>query len=112
MSLAAILALSFITSPTVAWPLVWIFGLAFGTYQTVYFALAMNYTDPRIAASMFSILMAFTNVGQGIGMALSGGLSDAIGFQATFIVLALLNLLALPFLPLIFRAKPEKALAT
>ena len=111
LSLASILALAFITSPSVAWPIVWIFGLAYGTYQTVYFALAMNYTDPRIAASMFSILMAFTNVGQGIGMGLSGVLSDGIGFQFTFVTLALLNLLALPFLPIIFRAKPERVTA-
>ena len=108
LSLAAILAFAFVTSTSIAWPIVWIFGLAYGTYQTVYFALAMNYTDPRIAASMFSILMAFTNVGQGIGMGLSGALSDGVGFQLTFIILALLNLLALPFLPVIFRAKAER----
>ena len=58
-----------------AWPIVALFGLAYGTYQTVYFALAMNYTDPRIAASMFSILMAVTNIAQGVGMAMSGFLS-------------------------------------
>ena len=62
-------------APAMAWPLVALFGLSYGTYQTVYFALSMNYTDLRIAASMFSILMAFSNVAQGVGMALSGVLA-------------------------------------
>ena len=61
-----------------AWPLVFLFGISYGTYQTVYFALAMNDTEPRIAASMFSILMAVTNVAQGVGMAFSGVLADGI----------------------------------
>jgi MFS transporter, PAT family, beta-lactamase induction signal transducer AmpG len=104
ISLVAILSLTFITSPSIAFPLVWLFGLAYGTYQTVYFALAMNYTDPRIAASMFSILMAITNIGQGVGMALSGMLVDVIDFRLTFVVLAALNLVALPFLPVIFKS--------
>ncbi len=48
----------------------------------------MNYTDPRIAASMFSILMAVTNVAQGVGIADGGGLTDAIGFRWTFVIIA------------------------
>jgi PAT family beta-lactamase induction signal transducer AmpG len=97
-----ILALAFTGSPGVAWPLVALFGLAYGTQQTVYFALAMKYTVPSIAASMFAILMAVTNVGQGAGMAVSGMLVDATSFQVTFIILAALNFLALPLLPRIF----------
>ncbi|MBN1260198.1 MAG: MFS transporter [Anaerolineae bacterium] len=105
LSLLAILALAFITSPALAWPLVALFGLAYGAYQTLYFALAMHYTDPRIAASMYSILMAVTNVAQGAGMALSGVMADRIGFRWAFAILALLNILALPLLPLIFKPR-------
>ncbi|MBN1179201.1 MAG: MFS transporter [Anaerolineae bacterium] len=105
IAFAGVLALALILSPTIAWPLVALFGLAYGTYQTVYFALAMAYTDPRIAASMFSILMAVTNVAQGVGMGVSGLLADAVGFRWTFVALAAVNVLALPILPVLFRKK-------
>lgn len=84
-----------------------LFGIAYGTYQTVYFALAMNYTDTRIAASMFSILMAVTNVAQGAGMAVSGIIADGAGFRWAFIVLAVVNFIALPLLPVVFNAAEQ-----
>ena len=105
LSFFSVLALSFVITPQMAWPFVALFGLAYGTYQTVYFALAMNYTDPRIAASMFSILMAVTNVAQGVGMALSGVFADSVGFRWAFVILTFVNLLALPLLPMVFRNK-------
>jgi len=105
VGLVGILLLAFINSPTMAWPLVTLYGLAYGTQQTVFFALAMKYTEKRIAASMFSILMAVTNVAQGAGMAISGISADAVGFRWTFAILALLNILALPLLPAIFGKK-------
>jgi PAT family beta-lactamase induction signal transducer AmpG len=110
LSMAGVGVLAAVNAPGTAFPLVAAFGLAYGTYQTVYFALAMKYTDPRIAASMFSILMAVTNIGQGIGMALSGALVDQIDYRLTFVVLAGLNLLALPLLPLVFRSSRETVL--
>jgi MFS transporter, PAT family, beta-lactamase induction signal transducer AmpG len=82
---------------------VFFFGLAYGTYQTVYFALAMSYTEPRIAASMFAILMAVSNVAQGAGMALSGIFADRLGFVLTFIIFGALNILAVPLLPALFK---------
>jgi PAT family beta-lactamase induction signal transducer AmpG len=98
----SILSLAGIITPWLAWPLVILFGLAFGYYETVYFAIAMRATDLRIAASMFSILMAIANVGTGIGLALSGALADTLGYRLTFMVIAALNILAVPLLPLIF----------
>jgi PAT family beta-lactamase induction signal transducer AmpG len=89
--------------------LVALFGVCYGTYQTVYFALAMEYTDPRIAATMFSILMAVTNIGQGVGLGLTGFFADSFGFKMTFIVMALLNFAVLPFLPMIFGKRVKKA---
>ena len=110
VSLFAIAALALTPTPILAWPLVILFGLAYGTYQTVYFALAMKHTDPRIAASMFAILMASTNVGQGVGVALAGVLADNIGFRWTFLLITALNLAALPLMPLVFgRRLPKPA---
>jgi PAT family beta-lactamase induction signal transducer AmpG len=102
LSLASVLGLAFILSPSIAWPLVGFFGVAYGACQTVYYALAMTLTDQRIAASMFSILMAVTNIAQGVGMAVAGLLVDASGYRWTFAVLAALNLLALPLLKPVF----------
>ena len=103
-SFFSILALAIIPGPGFAWPIVAVFGLSYGTYQTVYFALAMKYTDQRIAASMFSIFMALTNIGQGVGFAIAGGLANApaVGFRWAFVILTLFNLAALPLLPLVF----------
>jgi len=83
--------------------LVILFGVTYGTYQTQYFAAAMRFVDPRIAASMYAILMAFTNVGQGIGMYLSGALADLTGFSTTFMILIGLNLLILPLISVVFK---------
>ena len=108
-----ILGLSFLVGPkfglTVAVAIVVFFGVAYGAYQTEYFAVAMRLVDARIAASMYAILMAFTNIGQGIGMYLSGALADALGYQVTLLVLLGLNLLILPFIQVVF--KSEKVVA-
>lgn len=107
-SLTAILALAFIFSPLAAWPLAALFGLAYGYYETVYFALSMRLTDTRIAASMFAILMAVANLGTAIGVGLSGILVDTMGYRLTFAIIAGLNLLALPLLPVIFRSRIQR----
>jgi predicted MFS family arabinose efflux permease len=85
--------------------LVVLFGIAYGSAQTITFALCMRFIDPRIAASMFAILMAFTNIGQGIGLGIGGALSDLVTFKWTFFIFASLNLLVLPFLPSLFHGK-------
>jgi MFS transporter, PAT family, beta-lactamase induction signal transducer AmpG len=104
----SILGLAVIYSPSIAWPLVILFGLAFGYYETVYFAISMRATDPRIAASMFSILMAIANAGTGVGLAVGGLLVDSLGYRWTFLIIAGLNLLALPLLSTIFQLKPDR----
>jgi MFS transporter, PAT family, beta-lactamase induction signal transducer AmpG len=111
---AALLALALLVAPPFGLPLaialVVLFGVAYGAYQTKYFAVAMRFVDPRIAASMYAILMAFTNVGQGIGMYLSGALAELTGFSMTFLAFFGINLLLLPFLSLVFKsreARPE-----
>jgi len=109
VGLVGTLLLAFTGGTAMAWPLVGLFGLAYGTQQTIFFALAMKHTVPHIAASMYAILMAVTNVAQGAGMAVSGLLAESAGFRITFVILGLLNLLILPLLPTIFgRKEPSK----
>jgi PAT family beta-lactamase induction signal transducer AmpG len=105
VSLASNILFGLIPSPGWAWPLVAVIGLSFGVQQTIIFALSMNATVARIAASMYAILMAVTNVAQGIGMFLSGSLSDTVGFTWVFIIIAVVNLLAIPFIPRIDKGK-------
>ena len=110
---ASLLALTYLINPAYGMPLaiamVIFFGVAYGAYQTEYFAVAMRFVDPRVAASMYAILMAFTNVGQGIGMYLSGSLVDLINYQPTFLVLLGLNLLILIVIPLVFKPRRKTA---
>ena len=100
-----------ISATWMAWVLVFIFGFAFGFYETVYFAISMRVTDGRIAATMFSILMAVANIGTGIGLGLTGFLADSVGFVGTFFIIAVVNLTALPLIRVIFAGKQamEKA---
>jgi len=51
--------------------------------------------------------MAFTNIGQGIGMYLSGALADLAGFSTTFLILVGINLLILPLITLVFQSKEK-----
>ncbi|MBW6473391.1 MAG: MFS transporter [Anaerolineaceae bacterium] len=105
ISFFSVAIFSFTSTAAIAWPLVFIFGVAYGYYETVYFAISMRKSDPRIAASMFSILMAIANIGTGIGLPIAGLLADGVGFRWTFAIIASLNLLAIPLLPAIFGKK-------
>jgi PAT family beta-lactamase induction signal transducer AmpG len=104
-----LLALAFLITPqyglVIAIIMIIFFGIAYGNYQTQYFAAAMRFVDPRIAASMYAILMAFTNIGQGIGMYLSGSLADKTSFSTTFVIFFGINLLILPLVNLLFNRR-------
>lgn len=95
-------ALAIAPSAGLLWAVVFLFGLAFGYYETVYFALGMEYSDPRIAAFMFAFIMAVGNIGIGLGQPLAGILVDRIGFRPMFGVFGALHLIALPLIFLIF----------
>lgn len=101
-----------LNSPFIAVVIVILFGIAFGYYETVYFAISMERSDPRIAASMFSILMAVANIGTGIGLALSGRLVDTIDYPLTFVVFAVINILTFPLISAIFGRKKDANSAT
>lgn len=108
--LAALLITSIVTyalavTPTAGlmWAIVFLFGFAFGYYETVYFAMGMDFSDPRIAAFMFAFIMAVGNIGIGVGQPLAGILVDKVGFRPMFAIFATVHLLALPVVFAIFR---------
>jgi len=105
VSLLGVGLLPAISQPWMAWLIVFVFGFSFGFYETIYFAISMRITDSRIAATMFSILMAVANIGTGIGLGLSGFLSESVGFTYTFFIIAALNFLTLPLIRIIFQGK-------
>lgn len=98
---------AFVPTLTLAYAAVGLFGVAYGSTQAIYFALAMRYTKPAIAASMYAILMAVTNVGQGIGLALGGVLSKSAGYTATFLAFAVIIFITLAFFPVLYRKGNE-----
>jgi PAT family beta-lactamase induction signal transducer AmpG len=108
-----LLALAFLITPQygliIAIITIIFFGIAYGNYQTQYFAAAMRFVDPRIAASMYAILMAFTNIGQGIGMYLSGSLADKTSFSTTLVIFFGINLLILPLVNILFNKRTSTA---
>jgi len=102
-------ALALINAPIWAYILTIVFGFAFGYYEAVYFTLGMDFADPRIAATMFAIFMALGNFGIGLGQFLAGKLMHNMGYRWAFIVFALINLIALPLIPFIFKKEPAEA---
>ena len=80
-----------------------LFGLAYGYYTSIYNVVAMDHSDPRIAASMFSIFMMFLNLGTVGGQILGGTLTENIGFQNMVLALGAVNLLNIFIILRIFR---------
>ena len=105
MVIPAMLLLAFVGAKPLIWAVAVFFGLSYGMSQSIYFALAMKYTSPAIAASMFAILMSVTNIGQGIGLGVGGGLAKNVGFPITFVIFGAVMLLVLPFFPVLFKKK-------
>jgi len=105
----AMILLAVVANKPMMWAVIIFFGIAYGLSQAIYFALAMKYTQPAIAASMYSILMAVTNIGQGIGLGMGGGLANAAGYPLTFLVFGALMLLVIPFFPVIFGGRGRAA---
>ncbi len=102
---AVTFALALAPSGGITWAIVFLFGFAFGYYETVYFAMGMDFSDPRIAAFMFAFIMAVGNIGIGVGQPLAGTLVDSLGFRPMFAIFAAVHLLALPVVFAIFRLK-------
>lgn len=81
-------------------------GIA-GLTWTIHTVLSMTRADPRIAGSMFAISMAFANIGWALGDGVSTSLTDNIGFSNVFLMLAGVNLLALPVIHYMFKMTPN-----
>lgn len=101
----SLFALTGSASAAIAFVAVLLFGIAFGYYETVYMAAGMDFADPRIAATMFAIIMAIGNIGIGAGQPLAGVLVDATGFRGLFVILSIVNLATLPLIPIIFAGR-------
>jgi MFS family permease len=84
-----------------------IWGIAWGFQETIFVALAMDLADSRIAASMFAIMMALSNLGTSVGDGVATALTDNLSFSTVFMALAAINLIVFPILWLLFRVAPE-----
>ena len=107
--LVSITGLAFGLAPNamviVALGLLW--GIIWAFQETIFFALAMDLADTRIAASMFAIMMGVSNLGAALADGAATALSDDLGFSIVFFFLAFINLLTLPILLEVFRRTPE-----
>ncbi|MCB1315487.1 MAG: MFS transporter [Leptospiraceae bacterium] len=83
-------------------------GLAWGYQEAVFFALAMDVAEPRIAASMFAIMMAISNAGTAAAEAIMTPLTDVIGFAGVFRILAACSVLIFPVLWAFFRLRAKE----
>ncbi|MCP5096909.1 MAG: MFS transporter [Chloroflexi bacterium] len=99
------LALSTSIGMTLTVGLFW--GMAWAFIETIFVALAMALADSRIAASMFALMMAISNVGVAIGEGFGTSLTDNIGFTAVFAIFAAINLINFPILRHLFKIAPE-----
>lgn len=72
-----------------------LFGIIWALRETVYTTIAISVTDPAIAATMFSLLMAVSNLGTSIGETWATAMAGRQGFETTFVWFGLLNLLSL-----------------
>ena len=84
-----------------------VFGLAYGYYNAVYAAVAMRFSSPAIAASMFAIFMMFVNLGTVGGQAIGGQLTERYGFETMVLVLGLINLVNIPVVMVLFRKRSD-----
>lgn len=80
-----------------------IWGTAWGIQECVFLSMAMALADVRIAASMFAIMMAVSNIGTAIVEGVATTLSVRVGFQQLFLFLGLFNFVNLALLYVLFR---------
>jgi len=85
-----------------------LWGIAWGFQETVFVALAMNLADLRIAASMFALMMAISNLGTAVGEGVATALVDDLGFTTVLRLLGGVSLLTLPILWGLFKKLPRR----
>jgi MFS transporter, PAT family, beta-lactamase induction signal transducer AmpG len=84
------------------------FGLIWALRETIFTTLAMQVTKPAIAATMFSLLMAFSNLGTSIGEGWATAAAGRQGFEFTFVLFGLLNVVSLWYFVSFKRPKIHK----
>ncbi len=99
LGIAAFSSLENVLVMTLLW------GACLVAMELVFVTLAMALADPRLAAGTFAVYMAISNVGTGLGQATTTGLIDTIDFRLIFAGLAAVNLLCLPLLRRLRRAR-------
>lgn len=107
---AAVIGLAGSVNMLLALGLIW--GIAWGFQETIFVALAMKIADSRIAASMFALMMAVSNIGTAIGENIATGLTDNISFSSIFWLLAGINIFVFPIVWGLFKIAPELSQAT
>ena len=80
-----------------------IWGFAWGLQECIFLSLAMALADVRIAASMFAVMMTFSNLGTAIVEGVATTLIARVGFQTVFLFLATFNFINLVILYFFFR---------
>ena len=81
-----------------------------GTLQVVLFAVCMDLSWPKVAASQFTAYMAMLNLSTVLGNKLAGPLTDAFSLPTVFIVVGVGNLALLLLLPLIDLGQTRRVL--
>ncbi|QDU66364.1 MFS transporter [Engelhardtia mirabilis] len=72
-----------------------------GAFTAASYALFMDLTDPRVAATQFSAYMSATNLCESWAVAVAGGLIAVHGYASTLVAMAGVGVLALPLLLLL-----------
>ena len=85
-----------------------IIGFMFGGAYASIGAVAMDITNPRVAASQYSIFMALLNIGEvGIGNGLAGIMLDTLGYTRVFLYSGLFYGVAILIIYLLKLKKPK-----
>lgn len=82
-------------------------GISWGFRTNTFLSVSMHFTDKHLAASVYSSIMAFANVGISLGNLASAQMADSLGYTLTFIILASYNCLAIAMAYLMFYFKKK-----
>lgn len=88
-----------------------LFGLAYGYYTSVYAAVAMDFCDKHIFASMFATFMLFINVGTAVGQPVGGRLAADLGFGGMALLMGAVNLINVLLVMKVFGGKGPEVMA-
>ena len=84
-----------------------VFGLSYGYYNSVYAAVAMDFCNKHIFASMFATFMLFINVGTAVGQPVGGLLAKNLGFSTMALLMGAINLVNILLVIRVFAKRPS-----